>query len=130
MLARIDVGTPDAATELAAALNAAGCVAIADAASVAVTDIGLPPEEARTARIGLAFFLKAWAAERPHRSLPGLRLASGRGDAEEVVLVSEPDRVGAARDAELAVDVAEVELDGLLAHPQPICNLPVRQTLR
>jgi len=64
---RIDAGTPDGATELAAALNAADCVAIADAASVAVIDLGLAPEEEPAARIGLVFFLKVWAAERPDR---------------------------------------------------------------
>src|ERR687897_2487581 len=44
--------------------------------------------------------------------------------------VGVPRGLGAARDSELAVDVAEVELDRLLADPELAADLPVREAAR
>src|SRR3954470_10287897 len=49
---------------------------------------------------------------------------------DEPVLVCESSGLGAVRDAELAIDVREVELDRLLRHPQLFADRLVREAAR
>jgi hypothetical protein len=63
MLARIRLNDVAAADELARALTAANCVAVADSGSVAV--VATETDDLRAAWLDLAFFLKAWAADHP-----------------------------------------------------------------
>jgi hypothetical protein len=65
MLARIRLDDVAAADELARALTAADCVAVAQAGSVAVLAVGSDADERQAAWLDLSFFLKAWAADHP-----------------------------------------------------------------
>src|SRR6478735_7990940 len=49
---------------------------------------------------------------------------------DEPVLVREASGLGAIRDAELAIDVGEVELDRLFRHPQLLADRLVREAAR
>src|SRR6266700_8163200 len=49
---------------------------------------------------------------------------------DEPVLVREASSLGAIRDAELAIDVREVELDRLFRHPQLLADRLVREAAR
>src|SRR6185503_4520379 len=49
---------------------------------------------------------------------------------DEPVLVREARGLGAIRDAELAIDVREVELDRLFRHPQLLADRLVRESAR
>src|SRR3954471_1817150 len=49
---------------------------------------------------------------------------------DEPVLVREASGLGAVRDAELAIDVREVELDRLFRHPQLLADRLVREAAR
>ena len=65
MLARIRLDDVAAADELAQALTAADCVAVADSGSVAVVAVGTDSDDPQGAWLDLSFFLKAWAADHP-----------------------------------------------------------------
>jgi len=65
MLGRIRLDDAAAADELARALTAADCLAVADFDSVAVVAVGTDGDDLQGAWLDLSFFVKAWAADHP-----------------------------------------------------------------
>ena len=64
----------------------------------------------------------------PHPISPVPSISGGRlREAHQAVDVSVPAGLGAVADLELAVHVREVELDGLLGHPELLGDLPIRR---
>src|SRR6266478_2235579 len=71
----------------------------------------------------------AWCS-RPRSSAASLAGALGRAVLDEALLECVAGGLGPVRDFELAVDVRQVELDGLLGDPELLCDRLVRQASR